>query len=55
MTTLALDAHHQESRQAQWRADKWMMVGVFFMGTAVLGLIGLPFFLRGLQLQSQAS
>jgi hypothetical protein len=55
MTTMAIDAHHQESRQAQRRADKWMMVGVFFMGTAVLGLIGLPFFLRGLQLQSQAS
>src|SRR3546814_8284524 len=31
-----------------------MMVGVLIMGTAVLGLIGLPFFWRGMQLQWQA-
>ena len=49
------DAHQEESRQAQWRADKWMMVGVLFIGTAVLGLIGLPFFLRGLTLQIGAA
>src|SRR3546814_699236 len=52
--TSTYDAHQEESRQAQWRADKWMMVGVLIMGTAVLGLIGLPFFLRGMQLQLQA-
>lgn len=50
----AYDLHQQRSRAAQWRADKWMMTGVFFMGTAVLGLIGLPFFLRGLALQLRA-
>ncbi|HET8880602.1 MAG TPA: hypothetical protein VFM56_00370 [Solimonas sp.] len=50
----AYDLHQQRSRDAQWRADKWMMTGVFFMGTAVLGLIGLPFFLRGLVLQIRA-
>ncbi|HKY93107.1 MAG TPA: hypothetical protein VJM11_18800 [Nevskiaceae bacterium] len=54
MTTTTLDAHHDQSRQAQWRADKWMMTGSFFLGTAVLGLIGLPLFLRGLSLQIQA-
>jgi len=51
----AYDAHQELSRQAQWRADKWMMVGVFFIGTAVLGLIGLPFFLYGLSLQIKAA
>jgi len=51
----AYDAHQEQSRQAQWRADKWMMVGVFFIGTAVLGLIGLPCFLYGLSLQIKAA
>lgn len=47
----ALDDHHELSRQAQWQADKWMIGGSVFMGTAILGLIGLPLFMYGLMLQ----
>jgi hypothetical protein len=50
----AYDAHHDISRQAQRRADKWMIAGTFFMGTAILGLIGLPLFIRGMLLQISA-
>jgi hypothetical protein len=50
----AYDAHQEESRQAQWRADKWMITGSALMGTAILGPIGLPFFLRGLALLNKA-
>ncbi|MET0286738.1 MAG: hypothetical protein ABW352_19815 [Polyangiales bacterium] len=50
----ALGMHHLRSRDAQWRADKWLMAGSFFMGTAILGLIGLPLFFRGLVLQKRA-
>jgi hypothetical protein len=53
--TPGYDQHQQDSRSAQWRADKWLICGSFFMGTAVLGLIGLPLFLRGLVLQRRAS
>jgi hypothetical protein len=48
------DDHNERSRQAQWQADKWLMAGTFFMGTAILGLIGFPLFLRGLVLQIRA-
>ena len=43
MTTLAqgnpglfegLDTHEDESREAQRRADKWMIAGTLLMGTA---------------------
>jgi hypothetical protein len=51
----ALDAHHGHSRDAQWQADKWLMAGSFFMGTAILGPIGLPLFLNGLRLQVRAA
>lgn len=51
----ALDNHHEISRQAQWRADKWMILGTVFMGTAIFGLIGLPLFAYGLMLQSRAA
>lgn len=50
----ALDDHHDASRQAQWQADKWMIGGSVFMGTAILGLIGLPLFMYGLMLQVRA-
>ncbi len=49
-----LDVHQERSRQAQWQADKWMMSGALFLGTAVFGIIGLPLFLRGLALQLKA-
>jgi hypothetical protein len=54
-TAPAYDAHQEQSRAAQWRADKWMMSGMLLMGTWVVGWIGLPFFLRGLQLQVRAA
>ena len=50
----AYDDHQERSREAQWRADKWMMTGSAFMGTAIFGLIGLPLFLRGLVMQIHA-
>lgn len=50
----AYDAHQDRSRQAQLQADKWLIAGSVFMGTAILGLIGLPLFLRGLALQVRA-
>jgi len=50
----AWDQHQHESSAVQWRADKWMMAGAAFMGTAIFGLIGLPLFARGLVLQVRA-
>jgi len=50
----ALDDHDDKSRQAQRRADTWMISGALFLGTAILGFIGLPLYLRGLSIQSQA-
>jgi hypothetical protein len=50
----AYDDHQTRSRETQWQADKWMMAGAAFMGTAIFGLIGLPLFLRGLALQTRA-
>jgi hypothetical protein len=50
----ALDDHHNKSRQAQWRADKWMITGVLLLSTVILGPIGLPIFLWGLSLQKRA-
>lgn len=49
------DAHQSDSAAAQLRADKWMITGTILMGTAVLGLFGLPLFLRGLKLQIDAA
>ena len=51
----AYDAHQERSAEAQRRADKWMIPGTIIMGTAVLGIIGLPIFLRGLMLQIKAA
>ena len=48
------DAHDDNSRAAQLRADKWMIAGTLLMGTAILGFIGFPLFLRGLMLQREA-
>ena len=52
--SVPLDAHHDESRQAQRRADKWMIVGAALMGMWAPGLIGFPIFMRGVWLQRQA-
>ena len=50
----ALDEHTDRSRLAQRQADKWLICGTILMGTAVLGFIGLPLFLRGVWLLRQA-
>ncbi|WP_433621232.1 hypothetical protein [Nocardia sp. CA-120079] len=48
------DEHHDESRLAQRRADRWLITGTALMGTLIVGFIGLPIFLRGLWLQRKA-
>ena len=44
---MSLEGHHEESRLAQRRADKWMIVGALLMGMWIPGLIGFPIFMRG--------
>ena len=53
-TMSGLNAHDEQSRKAQWQADKWMMSGALLLGSAVFGIVGLPLFLRGLALQLKA-
>jgi hypothetical protein len=50
----AYDDHLERSRRAQREADRWLLSGTILMGTLVLGLVGFPLFLRGLQLQAKA-
>ena len=52
--SIGYDDHVDESQEAQREADKWMIGGTILMGTAVLGIFGLPLFLRGLSLQRNA-
>jgi len=52
--SIGYDDHVLASRKAQWDADKWMIAGTILMGTAILGMFGLPLFLRGLFLQRRA-
>ena len=52
--SVSLEDHHEESRLAQRRADKWMIVGAALMGMWAPGLIGFPIFMRGVWLQRQA-
>ena len=52
--SVSYDQHHDESADAQRKADRWLIVGTVLMGTLVLGLIGLPIFLRGLVLLRRA-
>jgi hypothetical protein len=42
-----LDDHMEQSRLAQRQADKWLISGSLLIGTAALGIFGLPLFLRG--------
>lgn len=51
---LSLDEHHDQSRVAQRRADKWLICGSILIGTNALGIIGLPLFLRGMWLLRRA-
>ena len=52
--TIGYDDHVDESQRAQKEADRWLIGGTILMGTAVLGIFGLPLFLRGLSLQRNA-
>ncbi len=49
-----LDEHMEQSRLAQRQADKWLISGSMLIGTAALGIFGLPLFLRGVWLLRQA-
>ena len=49
-----LDEHMEKSRLAQRQADKWLISGSILIGTAALGIFGLPLFLRGVWLLRKA-
>src|SRR3569623_238768 len=49
-----LDEHMERSRLAQRQADKWLISGSILIGTAALGIFGLPLFLRGVWLLRKA-
>ena len=49
-----LDEHFEQSRLAQRQADKWLISGSILIGTAALGIFGLPLFLRGVWLLRKA-
>jgi hypothetical protein len=48
------DAHEEKSRQVQRQADKWMIAGALLMGSAVLGAVGFPLFIRGMLILKKA-
>src|SRR6476619_7118178 len=50
----AYDDHQATSREAQRKADRWMLPGAILMTTAVLGPIGFPLFLKGMAEQHKA-
>jgi hypothetical protein len=54
VTGSGLDEHMEQSRRAQRRADKWLISGSLLIGTAALGVFGLPLFLRGVWLLRKA-
>ena len=49
-----LDEHLEASQRAQRQADKWLISGSLLIGTAALGIFGLPLFLRGVWLLRKA-
>src|ERR1044072_3393981 len=53
-TGSGLDEHLEESRLAQKQADRWLISGSLLIGTAALGVFGLPLFLRGVWLLRRA-
>lgn len=53
-TSATYDEHREESKRAQRKADRWLIVGTVLMGTLVLGPIGLPIFCRGVLLFRKA-
>ena len=54
-TGSGLEEHMEASRRAQRQADKWLISGSLLIGTAALGIFGLPLFLRGVWLLRKAS
>ena len=44
----------EESRLAQRQADRWLISGSILIGSAALGVFGLPLFLRGVWLLRRA-
>ncbi|MGV0800540.1 hypothetical protein ABQF26_26445, partial [Mycolicibacterium elephantis] len=50
-----LDEHMERSRQVQRQADKWLISGSVLIGTAALGIFGLPLFLRGVWILRNAA
>src|ERR1700741_5614231 len=51
---LTFEEHTEQSELAQRQADKWLISGSLLIGTAALGLFGLPLFLRGVWLLRRA-
>ena len=54
LTGSGLDEHMAASQAAQRQADKWLISGSLLIGTAALGVFGLPLFLRGVWLLRKA-
>ncbi|WP_412457937.1 hypothetical protein [Mycolicibacterium monacense] len=54
MSASGLDEHMAASQRAQRQADKWLISGGLLIGTAALGIFGLPLFLRGVWLLRKA-
>ncbi|MFW3119467.1 hypothetical protein MMAG44476_17192 [Mycolicibacterium mageritense DSM 44476 = CIP 104973] len=46
--------HEERSRRAQREADRWLISGSLLIGSAALGIFGLPLFLRGVWLLRRA-
>ena len=55
LTGSGLDEHMAASQAAQRQADKWLISGSILIGTAALGIFGLPLFLRGVWLLRKAA
>ena len=52
--SLTIDEHMERSQLAQRQADKWLISGSLLIGTAALGIFGLPLFLWGVRLLRRA-
>jgi hypothetical protein len=51
---VSYEDHMAESKRVQRKADIYLMIGGFFMGTLVLGIIGFPIFFYGLMILRRA-
>jgi hypothetical protein len=54
ITGSGFDEHLAASARAQKQADRWLIAGSLLIGTAALGVLGLPLFLRGVWLLRRA-